>query len=144
MRMPSRGVLRTLIVAEVGFVVLSVVGSLLTESLLPEPLRAYLATEFEGDIISVRDLVMICTGIPLVILWLVSSIGLFFFWRPARILYVVAMIFGLLATPFFGPYVDAGLGAMLEDVATIISGIIVALVYFSPVKELFNEPTVAA
>jgi hypothetical protein len=138
--MSLSGLLRTLIVAEVGLVVLSVVGSLLTESLLPEPLRAYVETEFEGDI-TTREVAMILAAIPLVVLWLVSSIGLFFFWRPARFLYVVTMIFGLLATPFFGPYVDAGLGAMLESAGTIISGVILALVYFSPVKELFGGPT---
>ena len=141
--MSSRGVLRTLIVAEVGLVVLSIVGSLLTESLLPEPLRAYVATEFEGEI-TTRDVAMVAAAVPLLILWLVSTIGLFFFWRPARMLYVVTMIFGLLAMPFFGPYVDVGLGAMLEDAATIISGVILALVYFSPVKELFGGASVAA
>jgi hypothetical protein len=141
--MSSRGVLRTLIVAEVGLVVLSVVGSLLTEVLLPEPLQAYLETEFEGDL-TTFEVAMLVAAVPLVILWLVSSIGLFFFWRPARLLYVVTMIFGMLATPFFGPYVDAGLGAMLEDAATIMSGVILALVYFSPVKELFGGPSVAA
>ena len=141
--MPSRGFLRSLIIAEIGLGVIGVVVSLLTESLLPEPLRAFVEAEAEADI-STREIVMLATAIPGIILFVVSSIGLYFFWRPARTLYVITIVFGLLWTPFFGPYVDAGWGTVFEEATIIISGIILALIYFSPLKDYFDKPKVTA
>jgi hypothetical protein len=140
--MPSKTLLRTLIVAEIALGIISIVVSLVTESSLPEPLRAFLEVDSEADV-TAQEMVLLAVAIPLIGLLLVSSIGLFFFWRPARILYLITMIVGLLLTPFFGPYVDAGWGTMFEDAAVIISGVILALVYFSPLKGSYEKPKIA-
>ncbi len=138
--MPSKSFLRILIVVEIGLGILCIVVSLLTVSLLPESLRAFSEAESQGE----RGLVILRVAFPVMILWLGSIIGLFFFWRPSRILYLISIILGLLLTPFFGPYVDAGWGTAFEDAATIVSGVILALVYFSPLKSLYERPAVAA
>jgi len=122
-------------------VIVGAVVSLLTESALPEPLRAFLKAESEAEV-TVREMIMFAAAIPLLILLLVSSIGLFFFWRPARILYLITSVAGLLVTPFFGPYVDAGWGTTFDEAATIVSGVILALIYFSSLKELYEKPKV--
>jgi hypothetical protein len=140
--MPSKGFLRTLIVAEIVLLIISVVISLLTESLLPEPLRAFLDAESNAEM-TIQELIMLACGVPLLILLLGSSIGLFFLWRPARILYLISTVAGLLVTPFFGPYVDAGWGTTFEEAALIISGINLALIYFSPLKDLYEKSKVA-
>ncbi|MEK7855071.1 MAG: hypothetical protein AAB288_03200 [Acidobacteriota bacterium] len=140
--MPSRGFLRTLIVAEIFLGIISIFVSLLTESSLPEPLRAFLEAESEAEV-TAREMMMLAVGIPLIVLLFVSSIGLFFFWRPARILYLITVGIGLLLTPFFGPYVDAGWGTTFEEAAVIVSGVILALVYFSPLKDLYEKPKIA-
>lgn len=141
--MPTKGLLRTLIIAEIGIGIVSIVVSLITESMLPEPLRAFLEAESEAEI-TARELVMVTAAIPLIILLLMSSIGLFFFWRPARTLYLITVVLGLAMTPFFGPYVDAGWGTTFEEVAVIISGVILALVYFSPLRDFYEKPKIAA
>lgn len=141
--MPTKGLLRTLIVAELLIAIISVVVSLFTEFMLPEPLRAFLEAESEAEI-TMRDVVMIAVGIPLIILLLVSSIGLFFFWRPARILYSLAVILGLAMTPFFGPYVDAGWGTTFEEASIVISGVILALIYFSPLRDFYEKSKITA
>jgi len=138
--MPSKSFLRILIVVEIGLGILCIVVSLLTVSLLPESLRAFSEAESQGE----RGLVILRVAFPVMILWLGSIIGLFFFWRPSRILYLISIILGLLLPPFFGPYVDAGWGTAFEDAATIVSGVILALVYFSPLKSLYERPAVAA
>lgn len=140
--MPSKGFLRTLIVAEFALTIIGAVVSLLTEPLLPEPLRDFLAAESTAEV-TAREIIMFAAAIPLLILLLVSSIGLFFFWRPARILYVITIAAGLLVAPFFGPYVDAGWGTTFGDAAMIVSGVILALIYFSPLKDLYEKPKVA-
>jgi hypothetical protein len=141
--MPTKGLLRTLIVAEIVIGIISIVVSSFTESTLPEPLRAFSEAQTESEI-TTRGVAMIAAAIALIILLLVSSIGLFFFWRPARILYLLTLILGIAMTPFFGPYVDAGLGTAFEDIAVVISGVILGLVYFSPLRELYEKPKVAA
>ena len=137
--MPSKGFLRTLIVAEVGLGLLSVVVSSLTETLLPEPLRAFLKAESEAEM-TARTMIMGALTIALLVLWLLSSVGLFFFWRPARMLYLVVTVVGLLVAPFFGPYVDAGWGTAFDEASLIGSGVILALIYFSPLKNLYEKP----
>jgi hypothetical protein len=136
--MPSKRLLRILIVAEIGLGILGGVVSQLTVSWLPEPLRAFSEAESQGE----RALVMLRVVFPLIILSLVSSIGLFFFWRPSRILYLISSVLWLLLLPFFGPNVDAGWGKAFEDAGLVVSGVILALVYFSPLKSLYERPAV--
>ncbi|BCW94144.1 MAG: hypothetical protein KatS3mg007_2038 [Thermoanaerobaculum sp.] len=137
--MPSKAFLRTLIVGMIVLGSVSVVVSLVTESLLPDPLRAYAEAEWEANLTG-RDVVMLAVAILVIIAWFVSCIGLFLFWRPARILYLITITAGLLLTPLYGPYVDAGWGTMFEDAAVILSGVILALVYLSPLKGLYEKP----
>jgi hypothetical protein len=136
--MPSKSFLRILIVVEIGLAILGGVVSQLTASLLPESLRAFSEAKSQVE----QSLVTLRVAFPLIILSLVSSIGLFFFWRPSRILYLISSVLGLLLAPFFGPYVDAGWGKAFEDAALVISGVILALVYFSPLKSLYERPAV--
>ena len=138
--MPSKSFLRTLIVVEIGLEILGIVVFLLTKSWLPESLRAFLEAEEQ----TARALVIMKVVFPLFILWLVSSIGLFFFWRPSRVLYLMSIVLGVLVSPFLGPYVDAGWGRAFQDAAITVSGVILALVYFSPLKSLYETPAVAS
>jgi hypothetical protein len=141
--MPSKGFLRTLIVGEIVLGIVSIVVSLLTRSSLPEPLRAFLDAESKAEM-TAGVLSLLATTIWLIILSLVASIGLFFFWRPARILYLIAVAANLLLTPFSGPYVDAGWGTTFLQAGFIVSGFILALIYFSPLKDLYEKPKIAA
>jgi hypothetical protein len=137
--MPSKSFLRILIAVEIGLDILSIVVFLLTKSFLPESLRAFL----EAEETTARALDMMRVAFPVFILWLGARIGLFFFWRPSRILYLISTVLGLLLTPFFGPVVDAGWGTAFDYAAMIVSGVILALVYFSPLKSLYERPAVA-
>lgn len=137
--MPSKAFLRTLIVAEIALLIIGLVVSLLTESSLPEPLRAFLDAEAKAEM-TAKEMMMFAATIPLLILLLVSSVGLFFFWRPARSLYLIATVAGLLLAPFFGPYVDAGWATAFDEAAILVSGVILALIYFSPLKDLYEKP----
>jgi hypothetical protein len=57
---------------------------------------------------------------------------------------VITIVVGLLVTPFFGPYVDTGWGTMFYEAAVTVSGVILGLIYFSPLKDLYNKPKIAA
>jgi len=134
--MPSKTLLRILIVAEVVGYALGFVASFILESTLPEALRAYHGqTEFSGWVHALVG-VGLCM---LVLVAVVARIGLFFFWRPARPLYFASMIGALLMAVLGGPDVSTGWEDMLDTMAAIICGIIFALIYFSPLRDLYAK-----
>jgi len=139
-----KALLRTLVVLEFSLAILAGAVSWATESSLPEPLRAYVQAQAEREWPD-RYLVMLAAiGGPLLLAYVVASVGLFLFWRPARPLYLVTVIGGVLLTPALGPYVDSGWGEMLGAVGGMVTGAILALIYFSPLKELYEGGSTAS
>jgi hypothetical protein len=137
---PSKTFLRVLIVAEYALIIVAIVVAFATESLLPEPLRTFVEDEASAELTN-HDIAMLIIGLPLIGLLIISSIGLFMLWPPARILYLIGIASGLILVPVFGPYVESGWGTAFEDAASIVSGVILALVYFSPLKRFFDAPS---
>jgi hypothetical protein len=131
-------VLRWLVVAEILLSIASGIVSLATVNLLPPELRAYEQATFEADLTS-KDLILLGVALVLLSLIVVSSIGLLVFWRPARLLYLVRIIAGIAIAPFAGPYVDAGWGDSLEGAAILVSGVILPLIYYPPLSQLFEQ-----
>jgi hypothetical protein len=136
--MPSKYLLRVLIIVEVVVVVFMFISSSVFDPSLPEQLRAYNDKPL-GDPFAPRLIVEGALGILVLILALVSRIGLFFFWRPARPLYFASMIGNLLMTALNGPSVNPALSEMFDGAAAIICGIIFALIYFSPLRDLYAK-----
>ena len=129
--------------AEFVFGVLFLVSSFLSESALPPQLRAYEEAQSGGSF-SAHDLSELVVFTPLIIVRLVARVGLFFFWRPARLLFLITIVADLLLTPFFGPSVDAGWSRALEEAAIVISGMVLCLVYFSSLRDLYGKRKVDA
>jgi hypothetical protein len=136
---PSKTLLRALIVTEYVLIIVAIVVGLATESLLPDPLRTFVEEQANAELTN-NDVAMLIIGLPLIVLLIVSSIGLFMLWPPARILYLIGIASGLVLMPVFGPYVESGWGTAFEDAASVVSGVILALVYFSPFKRYFETP----
>ena len=137
--MPSKRLLRSLIVAEIVIGILYIVTSFLSEAGLPAELRAYEEAQSEASL-TFADFVQLAVIIPLIIAALVSRIGLLFFWRWARPLYLITLIADVLLTPLFGVCVDSGWSRMLEAAAVVISGVVLSLVYWSPLRILYEKP----
>jgi hypothetical protein len=135
--------LRVLIVANLILIAVSVVVGIVGEAWLPEPLRAFEQTRAEADM-TPNDWVLVCVGIPLLITVLVASIGLLAFWRPARPLYFVTIVVATLLTPLGGPYITLGWAQALDGVSFIVTGVVLAAIYFSPLRELYDRPHHAA
>jgi hypothetical protein len=135
--MLSKSTFRLLLLAEVCFQISGLVVSALTTWLLPVELRTYLQTT-ETSGFSTSDWVVLGQGVIFLAVFFTSRIGLFVFWRRARTLYLVSLFLLLGLTPFFGPYVDAGWGHALDAAALILSGLILALIYFSPLSSNFE------
>jgi len=135
--------LRMLILAEAGLILVGIVASLLTEPLLPEPLRTYALAEWEGELTG-HDVALLGVGIPLVCALVASLIGLWRDWRVARPMYLATTVTVILLAPAFGPYVDYGWGELCEEASAFVSGSIATLVYFSPLATLYAKRSTAA
>jgi hypothetical protein len=137
--MLSKRSLRILIIAQLVLIVLSIVVAFTSESSLPEPLRAYEQARSDVDM-TIRHWVLLGTGVLLIVGLLVSSIGLMVFWRPARPLYLATNIAMIAWTPFAGPYVTAGWVQAIDGVSLITIGVVLALIYWSPLSDLYEKP----
>jgi double zinc ribbon protein len=135
--MSPKRLLRTFILIQIpiGFL-LGAAGFLLNRNASPE-IQSLLAYKD-----SIRPGAM-PLGIAVLIALLVANVGLYLFWRPARTLYLVATIGALLASLYLGPFVNPGPADFLETALDAVGGIILGLVYFSPVKEAFEQRVAA-
>jgi hypothetical protein len=132
-RIPSaKTSLRVAVVLELVFALTGVVASLLLESELPQPLKEWVAAEAKRDFNS-SDAVLLALGIPIVVAWLVSSVGLFLFRRWAAWLYLWTTLLGLTLYPLLGPNVEHGLTESFYLLSSAFSGAVVALSFLSGV-----------
>jgi hypothetical protein len=72
---------------------------------------------------------------------LLARIGLFFFWPWARILYVICIAVDLVTMPFEPVTPATPLSAAINQFTIYLAGIVIALIYFSPVRELYVRAT---
>jgi len=131
---PSKNLLRILVVSAIVTLILGVIGQFLAE--LPEPLKAYRQAELHGEV-GAQDWLSAIFAITWVTMGLAGAVGLLFFWRPARILYLVAAVAGIFSTVLAGPVVLAGWSMAMDELSNLLSGAILALVYFSPLAAEF-------
>jgi hypothetical protein len=68
---------------------------------------------------------------------LTASAGVLFFRRWGRTLFVAVTAVGALLVPIGGLYVDTGWTVMVASLAGLCEGMIIALMYFSPVRRMF-------
>jgi hypothetical protein len=136
-------VLRICVVLEWTFLGLGIVSSFLLESSLPDPLRDWLAADAEGDI-ALREVGLLVVMIPLLLCALVGSIGLLFLKRWAAWLYLISLIIGYALFPFMGPTVEHALADAADDMAVLLSGLIIGLAFFSDALRVrIAEPSAA-
>jgi hypothetical protein len=69
---------------------------------------------------------------------LVNQVLLFFYWKPSRTIYLATCILLSPAMLFMGLSILTPIEYMLYEVSTFISGITLALAYYSPVAERFK------
>jgi uncharacterized membrane protein (DUF485 family) len=134
----SKAQFRWLVTAHVVVTILAIIVTFAGESSLPEPLRDYVAAQYEADL-TASKIVIAAIGIPLIIALAVSIIGLYLFWWFARPLSVIVWAIGLILQPFAGPYVDWGLAVSLYELAALLMGVVLAVIYITPAKVWFDK-----
>lgn len=127
---------RGLIIIATGCAVLYVVAYIGGFFQLPPELKNF--ANGRSQVLSVGSAIWLSVlGLGIVVATVVSVVGLFVFWRPARPLTLFLAVVGLSLTPLSGPVVESGLTCSFHDLTMVLQGVIITLAYFSPIKDFF-------
>ena len=128
---------RILLVLSWLLVIAGVIVSFATENSLPPELQSYLE-RVENAPLANGEIVLAVVDVTFVVFAVVLTVGLFRFRRWAKTLLPMSFILGLVLIPINGPSVESGWASSLFYLGSLVDGIILALVYFSPLREFFE------
>lgn len=77
-----------------------------------------------------------------ILAYLVAIIGLYRFWPFSRPLFVITIVVGFILSFSFGPRVEARSVASFDDAISVLEGVVIALLYWSPIRERFKRTNV--
>ena len=75
----------------------------------------------------------------MVLITLVNQVLFYFYWRHSRIIYLISFMTMYPVILFLGISITTPVENVLYDLATFVSGMALALAYFSPVAERFRR-----
>jgi hypothetical protein len=125
--------LRRLILGEIILSVVIVTMGFLEERFLPAELRSYLDIVAAQDL-SIKDGLVIALGVPHMILLIVSWLALWQGWRSGRLLYTLTWISSAPLLGLCAPLISGPVVASLEPLVSLVSGLILGLLYFSELR----------
>lgn len=127
---------RALIIAEIVVALLGGFYEFFAVDTLPAPLQDYLSSQYDdaGESGWTNTALMFCA-----ILAIVVTVGLFMFKPWARLLNLIMWPVSFVATIAIGISITTGLGAALYELSIGISGVVLALTYYSPLKTEFER-----
>jgi hypothetical protein len=130
-------ILRILITLNWATAIAAVIVFLATRQYLPTELTPYFesrrrlgATQFERVVVWIE--------IVLFFFSVADSVGLFLFRRWAKLLLIPLYTVATLLIPTDAVYIQTGWERMLFGISTLFGGMIIALVFFSPLAEVFD------
>ena len=119
------------------------VNVVLSRHALPPELQTYKHSVAEADRASGHLAWLAVIGVGVTLAYVVAIIGLFRFWPFARPLFAILIVIGFISTLPFGARVQARSVASFDDAITLLEGVVLALLYWSPIREKFIRTTVA-
>ena len=135
----TKVVFRTLLVlmflTAIGGGVVSFVG----KASLPPELQAFI---HHGGGASLNAKVMLLIGAVAAVLALYTSIGLFFFWRRAKFLFLIYLAAGIVMTPLLGATVQPAWATTLYGLSDTITGMVIAILFMGSSEHLFERKVV--
>ena len=115
----------------------------ITDSWMPPEMRSFLGVESSvmeeaADVLSPsRMMQTLWWGMTLI--FVLASVGLILFRQWGRTLFVFLSILNLLLVPFEEIYADTGWTVFVGSAAYIVEGMIISLMFFSPVRRGFKS-----
>lgn len=125
----ARLILRFLLVALFGLIVLSIGLAFVADKLLPEALADWVKQENSGEI-GIADVIGLLFWGAGLFLFFVSMAGLFFYQRwAAWLMAAVVAIFSVQL--LFSPTVEPGLLSLMGSLSDVLTGLVLGLAFFS-------------
>lgn len=118
-----------------------IVVSITTESLLPPEIQSYLDAQLNTPI-TLFEIVLLIIGVVYFIFCIVLSVGLFLFKKWAKAILLPSSVLSLLLFLLVfntKPVIETGWASFIGDILSLFEGIILALVYFSPISRMFEK-----
>jgi hypothetical protein len=137
---------RVLLTLYIVVMIISIpVGMLTDHWLLPHSLQDYLnANRINHYAVHPRglELVICVLAIPAFAGWVISIIGLYQFWPCARWLSLTTWIYMLVLMAVSPePVITSALDGALSQFQTLLIGVILGIIYFSPAADWFRKRT---
>ena len=136
--MPMTALFRTILIAGLITAIIGVVAGITLADTLPTILQEYLIQVENEEMSNNTAIILLIAVVTVLILLIISTIGLWKFKNWARIIYIVATIAFLPLYPVMGPIVMNPWEAMFGDIALILEGILIAMMFFSPINKEFK------
>ncbi len=114
------------VIASVFLMIAWIAADFATVGHLPEDLRAFQTREPE---MTPAFLGIIFVGLALMAIYGIATVGLFLFWRPARVLYLIGSIGGFSIPFFLGPTVSSAISNAMAYLDCAVSRFILELLY---------------
>jgi hypothetical protein len=134
--MNYRNIFRILVLLSLVLAVMSATCDFIFPNEVVDKLFAYFfelkPMDIEVDPIDIGLLVL------MLVLLLAALSGLLLFKNWGRIAFVLCGVVGFPIIMMSGPYITSGLSGVLYDLSNITSGVILAMMYLSPVSEEFK------
>ena len=129
MIMKNTKILQTLVILEWIILITAVtLSSLFLDGRLPLELRQWIDANLESEF-TTGDVLLL----TFLVVNFVGSIGLYNLKKWGAWIYIGSLVLSLALTPFTGPIVVHGIASAMYDVAVIITGMIIALAFFTDV-----------
>lgn len=136
--MPKEKLFRILIFSEVGVAILYFIVDFSTRSKLPQVLQDYNEQTFV-DAISEIQIILGIIGLVYLVAIITAIIGMLFWWKPARLIYTICWALVLPLSYFGDPFVTSNFAGGFELLMTGISGAILYMLWFSEIKNKFEQ-----
>jgi hypothetical protein len=134
--MDTTKIIKILVVLEVLLLLAYLGLSFSLESHLPAVLQQYLNQELESGL-STSDQVALWGGIPVLLCYVASVVGLLLTKAWGKGLYILTAMAGYLLAPFLSPTIEHAASATVCDLGSVTEGAILALLFFT--KSAFNK-----
>jgi hypothetical protein len=128
---------RALIALEIALTVASLAASVVLRRTLPEPLQAYLRADDDAPV-RLSEIVA-AAGVAIVMAAMVTSwIGLWRFWKIARLLLLASWIGVGLVTLLAGPTVQTATETAIYTAWAVVGGVLLSMSFFSELRGKFD------
>lgn len=111
----------------------------LTMDTLPESVRKFAEDQWKEELPEEQASLLAIVGMCTLALMVVSLVGLSLLWRPARMLFTTYVLCIAISVVLSGATVQSELTSVLSFMNTIVAGVILGLIYFSPLRDFFDK-----